>query len=103
MMGAEHEALSPSPTARSSQRLMVMHRKARTAGQLIATIATEVTRRELMRPYVKHVDSGHVSEFSRMSDEGLERSPGRPSRLRLRSDELCATPRAISTTNFLNT
>jgi hypothetical protein len=25
-----------------------------------------------MRPYVKHVDSGHVSEFNRMSDEELD-------------------------------
>ena len=45
---------------------------ARTAGQLSAAITAEVKRGELMRFYVKQVESGHVNKFSRMSDEELE-------------------------------
>jgi hypothetical protein len=36
---------------------------------LSAAIAAEVKRGELIRFYVKQVESSHVNEFSRMSDE----------------------------------
>ena len=45
---------------------------ARTAGQMSAAITAEVKRGELMRFYVKQVESAHVNEFSHMSDEELE-------------------------------
>jgi len=45
---------------------------ARTAGQLSAAITAEVKRGELMRFYVKQVESAQVDEFSRMSNEELE-------------------------------
>jgi len=46
---------------------------ARTAGQLSAAITGEVKRGELMRFYVKQVESSHVNdEFSRMTNEELE-------------------------------
>jgi hypothetical protein len=45
---------------------------ATTAGQLSAAIAAEVKRGELMRFYVKQVESAHVNEFSRMGDEELQ-------------------------------
>jgi len=45
---------------------------ARTAGQLSAAITAEVKRGELMRFYVKQVESAQVNDFSRMSDEELE-------------------------------
>jgi phage terminase small subunit len=45
---------------------------ARAAGQLSAAITAEVKRGELMRFYVKQVESAHVNEFSHMSDEELE-------------------------------
>ena len=45
---------------------------AKTAGQLSAAITAEVKRGELMRFYVKQVESGHANEFSRMTDEELE-------------------------------
>jgi len=45
---------------------------ARTAGQLSAAITAEVKRGELMRFYVKQVESGHANEFSRMTDEELD-------------------------------
>ena len=37
-----------------------------------AAITAEVKRGELMRFYVKQVESAHVNEFSHMSDEELE-------------------------------
>jgi hypothetical protein len=37
-----------------------------------AAITAEVKRGELMRFYVKQVESAHVNQFSRMSDEELE-------------------------------
>jgi hypothetical protein len=45
---------------------------ARTAGQLSAAITAEVKRGELMRFYVKQVESAQVNKFSQMSDEELE-------------------------------
>ena len=45
---------------------------ARTAGQLSAAITAEVKRGELMRFYVKQVESAHVNKFSHMSDEELD-------------------------------
>jgi hypothetical protein len=39
---------------------------------LSAAITAEVKRGELMRFYVKQVESAHVNEFSHMSDEELE-------------------------------
>src|SRR5262249_32556517 len=45
---------------------------ARTAGQMSAAITAEVKRGELMRFYVKQVESAHVNKFSHMSDEELE-------------------------------
>jgi len=45
---------------------------ARTAGQLSAAITAEVKRGELMRFYVKQVESAQVDEFSHMSVEELE-------------------------------
>jgi len=39
---------------------------------LSAAITAEVKRGELMRFYVKQVESAPVNEFSRMSDEELE-------------------------------
>ena len=45
---------------------------ARTAGQMSAAITAEVKRGELMRFYVKKVESAQVNEFSHMSDEELE-------------------------------
>jgi hypothetical protein len=37
-----------------------------------AAITAEVKRGELMRLYVKQVESAHVNKFSSMSDEELE-------------------------------
>ena len=45
---------------------------AKCAGQLSPAIAAEVKRGELMRFYVKQVESAHVNEFSPMTDEELE-------------------------------
>jgi hypothetical protein len=45
---------------------------ARTAGQLSAAISAEVKRGELMRFYVKQVESAQVNKFSQMSDEELK-------------------------------
>ena len=45
---------------------------AKCAGQLSPAIAAEVKRGELMRFYVKQVESAHVNKFSHMSDEELE-------------------------------
>jgi len=45
---------------------------ARGAGQLSAAITAEVKRGELMRFYVKQVESAHVNEFNHMSKEELE-------------------------------
>jgi len=39
---------------------------------LSAAITAVVRRGELMRFYVKQVESSHVNQFSRMSDEELE-------------------------------
>jgi len=39
---------------------------------LSAAITAEVKRGELMRFYVKQVESAHVNKFSHMSDEELE-------------------------------
>jgi hypothetical protein len=45
---------------------------ARSAGQMSAAITAEVKRGELMRFYVKQVESAHVNEFNQMSDEELD-------------------------------
>jgi len=45
---------------------------ARSAGQLSAAITAEVKRGELMRFYVKRVESAQVDEFSHMSVEELK-------------------------------
>src|SRR5262245_17506731 len=45
---------------------------AKSAGQLSAAITSEVKRGELMRLYVKQVESAHVNEFSHMTEEELE-------------------------------
>jgi len=41
-------------------------------GELSAAITAEVKRGELKRFYVKQVESAHVDEFSRMTNEELE-------------------------------
>ena len=46
---------------------------AKSTGQLSAAISAEVKRGELRRFYVKQIESAHVNEFSKMSDEELER------------------------------
>jgi hypothetical protein len=45
---------------------------AMTAGQFSAAITAEVKRGELMRFYVKQVESAHVNEFSHMTNSELE-------------------------------
>ena len=45
---------------------------AKSVGQLSAAITAEVKRGELMRFYVKQVESAQVNKFSQMSDEELE-------------------------------
>ena len=45
---------------------------AKSKGQLSAAITAEVKRGELMRFYVKQVESAREDEFSHMSDEELE-------------------------------
>jgi hypothetical protein len=45
---------------------------ARAAGHMSAAITAEVKRGELMRFYVKQVESAQVNEFTHMSDEELE-------------------------------
>ena len=54
------------------RELQILRDAARTAGQLSAAITAEVKRGELMRFYVKQVESAHVNKFSHMSDEELE-------------------------------
>ena len=54
------------------RELQSLRDAARTAGQLSAAIAAEVKRGELMRFYVKQVESAQVNKFSQMSDEELE-------------------------------
>ena len=54
------------------RELQSLRDAARTAGQLSAAITAEVKRGELMRFYVKQVESAQVDEFSRMSAEELE-------------------------------
>src|SRR5262249_39936343 len=49
-----------------------LRNEARSLGQLSAAITAEVKRGELMRFYVKQVESAHVDEFSHMSKEELE-------------------------------
>jgi len=45
---------------------------AKSAGQLSAAISAEVKRGELKRFYFKQIESAHVNEFSKMSDEESE-------------------------------
>ena len=54
------------------RELQSLRDAARAAGQLSAAITAEVKRGELMRFYVKQVESAHVNEFSHMSDEELK-------------------------------
>ena len=46
---------------------------AKSAGQLSAAISAEVKRGQLRRFYVKQIESAHVREFGKISDEELER------------------------------
>jgi hypothetical protein len=46
---------------------------AKSAGQLSAAISAEVERGELRRFYVKEIESANANEFSKMSDEELDR------------------------------
>jgi len=55
------------------QELKALRDMAKSAGQLSAAISAEVKRGELRRFYVKQVESAHVNEFSKMSDEELEK------------------------------
>jgi len=50
----------------------VIREACRPVSQLSAAITAEVKRGELMRFYVKQVESAHVNKFSHMSDEELE-------------------------------
>jgi hypothetical protein len=54
------------------RELQSLRDAAKSAGQLSAAITAEVKRGELMRFYVKQVESAHVNEFSHMSNEELE-------------------------------
>ena len=54
------------------EELKTLREMAKEAGQFSAAISAEVKRGELRRFYVKQVESAHVSEFSRMSDEELD-------------------------------
>jgi hypothetical protein len=54
------------------EELKTLREIAKSAGQLRAAISAEVKRGELMRFYVKQIESAHVNEFSHMSDEELE-------------------------------
>jgi hypothetical protein len=54
------------------EELKTLREMAKGAGQFSAAISAEVKRGELRRFYVKQVESAHVSEFSRMSDEELD-------------------------------
>ena len=54
------------------QELERLRDAARTVGELSAAITAEVKRGELKRFYVKQVESAHVDEFSRMTNEELE-------------------------------
>jgi len=54
------------------QKLHELRDEACQRGQLSAAITAEVKRGELMRFYVKQVESAHVNEFSHMSNEELE-------------------------------
>jgi len=54
------------------EELRVLREAAKTKGQLSAAIAAEVKRGELRRFYVKQVESAHVDEFSRMTNEELQ-------------------------------
>jgi hypothetical protein len=54
------------------RELQSLRDAARTAGQLSAAITAEVKRGELMRFYVKQVESAQINKFSQMSDEELE-------------------------------
>jgi hypothetical protein len=55
------------------QELKSLRDLAKSAGQLSAAISAEVKRGELRRFYVKQIESAQVNEFSKMSDEELER------------------------------
>ena len=54
------------------RELQSLRDAAKSAGQLSAAITAEVKRGELMRFYVKQVESAHVNKFSHMSDEELD-------------------------------
>ena len=53
------------------EELRELRDEARQRGQLSAAIQAEVKRGELLRFYVKQVESGDAGEFSRMTDEEL--------------------------------
>jgi phage terminase small subunit len=55
------------------EELKSLRDMAKSAGQLSAAISAEVKRGELRRFYVKQIESAHVNEFSKMSDEELDR------------------------------
>jgi len=54
------------------EELKTLRDIAKSAGQLSAAISAEAKRGELMRFYVKKIESAHVNEFSHMSDEELK-------------------------------
>jgi phage terminase small subunit len=54
------------------EELKILRDIAKSAGQLSAAINAEVKRGELMRFYVKQVESTRVNEYERMSDAELE-------------------------------
>jgi hypothetical protein len=53
------------------EKLRELRDRAVSLNQMSAAITAEVKRGKLMRFYVKQVESGHVNEFSHMSDEEL--------------------------------
>jgi phage terminase small subunit len=54
------------------EELRVLRDMAKSNSQLSAAIQAEVKRGELRRFYVKQVESAHINQFSRMTDEELE-------------------------------
>jgi hypothetical protein len=54
------------------EELKALREAAKDAGQFSAAITAETKRGELMRFYVKQVESTRVNEYENMSDEELE-------------------------------
>ena len=71
-LGQFREARRPRRCSRLKRTWASCSDAAKSAGQLSAAITAEVKRGELMRFYVKQVESAHVNKFSHMSDEKLE-------------------------------